>query len=192
MKRVLLLALATIALGVACGGSLYAIGLEPRLEKHMWSDSTRLTLKLDPNSKVEAGKNFDVNIHITPGTGFHVYSASMSADGGLVPLTVKVPTALDSFFEIVGVKEVGEMESRFDSSFSIDVKSYSDPFDVVVTLKAKENSAAPIPFNLYVYFQTCMKSQCMPARTFAVPMTVLGEKPIDLTIAHGTVPKSHG
>ena len=160
-------------------------GTQPKLATKLGPDSTVLTVKLDPKAAPTAGKTFNVTLHITPKQNFHVYSSTMTPDGAAAPMTIAIPSEIDSFFTLVAAKEFGEMETGYDSEYSTVTKFFPEPFDVIATIKVKENSATPVPFSLNVHFQSCSSNQCIPPRTFAVPMTVLGEKPLAVTIARG-------
>ncbi|HET6402040.1 MAG TPA: hypothetical protein VFH95_11665 [Candidatus Kapabacteria bacterium] len=155
----------------------------PRIETRLAADSTIFTMKLDANHPLKPGKTFQVRIHVKPGRIWHVYSSKMSSDGGLTPLTVHVPPELSGYFEITKVAENGVIRTAYDSNFMTVTMAHYKPFDVIATIKVLKKAEKEIPFYLYVHFQTCNETMCMPPRTFAVPMSVLGEKPFKLRIA---------
>ncbi len=164
---------------------------DPKLSLRFGVDSTMFVLQLDPNEKPKCGSTFHATIHVTPGPVWHIWSASMSADGGLTPLKLKLPETIQKYFEIVSIKEVGKLTLGFDSSFMTDTKAHFGKYDIIATIKVRDNAPAPVPFSIYVYFQTCNEVLCLPPRTFAVPMTFAGQKPIELTIAPGTADTTH-
>ena len=159
---------------------------DPKLSTKIGIDSTIFSISIDAKEKPTAGKTFQATIHIIPGSVWHVWSMTMSGDGGLTPLRIKMPEAISKYYEITALKEIGKIVNGYDSNFETATKAYFAPYDIVATIKVKDNSATPVPFSLYVFFQTCNESMCMPPRTFEVPMIIAGQKSIDLTIAHGT------
>ena len=189
MKRVMLSVVVIALLGGASAGRCQR-GYNPnRIETRLSRDSTLFSLILDSKSKPKAGKTFKARIHVTPHPGWRIWSAFMKADCCFMPLSVKIPSSLDSFFEVIKLEEVGEAIERYDSNFMSKTSAYYSPFDVIATIAVKANSATPIPFYVLVHFQTVNATQCMQPRTFAVPMEVLGEKPIELRITQGKVSK---
>ncbi len=185
MKRVLLTVVAAAALGSAWIAPCRAGSKPPRIEKKLGPDSTILTLRLDTKTHPKSGGTFKVYLHVNPGRDFHIYGSHLAQDCCEAPLSVSLPPQLASFFEITAIRELGTLVTRYDSCFQQPTPAYYNPFDVVATVRVKGSSDAPIPFYLLVRFMTLTTSQCMPPRTFVVPMEVLGEKPIDLKIAHG-------
>ncbi len=146
-------------------------------------DSTIFTMKLDTKKDPKPGQSFKLTIHVTPGREWHVYSSKMSSDGGLTPLMLKVPPELSQYFEITKVEESGNMHTSYDSNFMAVTMAHYTPFDVIATVKVLKKSDGEIPFYLLVHYQTCTETMCMPPRTFAVPMTIIGQEPIKLNIA---------
>jgi len=166
-------------------GDTHAQRKPARIETQLRADSTLFSLQLEPGTKPTAGKTFKARIHVKPGNGWHVWSARLSTEGGLVPLTLHIPDELSKYFTIMSIKEIGDAHVGYDSSFEAETIGYTTPFDIIATIKVRDNAAAPLPFSLLVNFQTCNETMCMPPRIYAVPMTILGEKPIDLTITKG-------
>ncbi len=159
------------------------LGGPPRVERKLGGDSTIFTMSLPSGQHPKMGGTFLVNIHVTPGQEWHVYSTKMSTEGGLVPLTFMVPPELSDFFEVEKVEESGEVKTAYDSNFDAVTMAHFTPFDVSVTMKVKKKPTNDTPFYLWVHFQTCTETMCMPPRTFEVPMTFLGQAPIKLQIA---------
>jgi thiol:disulfide interchange protein len=157
-----------------------------RLEKKLGQDSTILTLKIADAKKIKAGGTFEVRIHANFHAPWHIYSSAMSADGGLVPLTVALPEAIAPYFKIQSLKETGTTTNLFDSNFQTLTMAHYSPYDIIATVKVLKHAADKVPFSLIVHYQTCNESQCLQPRSFEVPMTVLGQKPIDVLIAEGT------
>ena len=162
-----------------------------RIDTLIRDDSTHFTLTIPKTEVPTCGKEFKFKIHVQQGPEWHIYSSQMSAEGGLDPLTVKIPKEISDFFKITDLTETGKNTVAFDSNFMSVTKAHYKPFDLIVTVKVLKNSNVPIPFYVLLHYQTCMQSQCMPPRTFEVPMPVLGGKPIPLPIAYG-VPDTTG
>lgn len=164
---------------------------DPKLATKFGKDSTLFSMQLDPHQKITCGKTFQATIHVTTGSVWHIWSASMSSEGGLSPLHIKLPEAIQKYFEIVAIKEVGKITLGYDSSFMTETKAHFGKYDIRATIKVRDNAPAPVPFEIYVYFQTCNEVMCLPPRTFAVPMLFAGQKPVDLTIAPGKADTTH-
>jgi len=155
----------------------------PRIEKKLGGDSTIFTMTLDPGEHPKPGKSFHVTIHVTPGTDWHVYSSKMSTEGGLVPLTLAIPPELAETFEVEKIEETGDIKTAFDSNFMAVTMAHFTPYDLIATIKVKQKPNPDSAFYLLLHFQTCNETMCMPPRTFAVPMTFLGQPPIKLRVA---------
>ncbi len=179
MKFILVTLLLLLA---AMAGNLRAGG-PPKIEHKLGGDSTIFAMTLGPAQHPKTGGTFQVTIHVTPGQDWHVYSTKMSTDGGLVPLTLMIPPELSDFFEVEKVEENGEVKTAYDSNFDAVTMAHFTPFDVTATIKVKKKPVNDTPFYLWVHFQTCNETMCMPPRTFEVPMTFLGQAPIKLQIA---------
>ena len=175
----------SVAIVLMAGVASFANASQPRLETKFGGDSTIFKLSVGPNEKPIAGKTFQVTIHVQPGKHWHVYSSMMSDTGGLIPLSLAVPDEISKLFQIVSLKETGKITRTYDSSFAMWSLAHYTPFDIIATIKVKQNASEKVPFYLYLHYQTCNETMCMPPRTFAVPMTLLGEKPILLTIGKG-------
>ncbi len=158
---------------------------DPKLATKLNQDSAIFTVKPEKGSLPTAGKSFDVRIHVAVHPPWHIWSSTMSDEGGLIPTSVKVPEQLADFFELTKLKEFSRPVVGYDSNFMQVTKAIHQPFDLVATIKVKRNSPTPVPFYLYVTYQTCNETQCLPPATFEVPMTVIGDKPLMLNIAYG-------
>lgn len=156
-----------------------------RLEKKIGQDSTVLTLKLPDAKQVKAGGTFEARIQVAVHHPWHIYAYRMSDEGGLIPLRVALPDQLQPYFKIVSVTETGKTTDIYDSNFSTLTMAHYAPYDVIVKLQALKASSATIPFSLYVHYQTCNESSCLPPMWYDVPTTLRGGKPIDLRIAEG-------
>ncbi len=110
----------------------------------------------------------------------------MSDEGGLIPLRVKIPDSLSDYFALDGLKEISKPVIGYDSNFMQVTKAIHQPFDLIVSIKVKKNSSAKIPFWVHLVYQTCNESNCLPPSMYNVPMDVIGDQPLQLTIAHGT------
>ena len=113
----------------------------------------------------------------------------MSTESDLTPLTIQIPDSIKDYFKIVGLSETGKMKVGYDSQFMAVTKAHYSPFDVIATIKVLKNSDSPIPFYLYLHYETCDANQCMPPRWFALPMFRIKDsvtcRPISLKIAYG-------
>ncbi|MDP4198585.1 MAG: cytochrome c biogenesis protein CcdA [Bacteroidota bacterium] len=158
-----------------------------RIEPKLHMDSAIFKMKLEPKAHPQAGKTFQVRIHVDLRHPYHIWSSYMSDEGGLIPLSLQVPDAISKYFEIVGkLTETGKIIPKYDSGFEMVTKAHHTPFDVIATIKVKANSKDPVPFSLFLKYQTCNETQCLPPAVYVVPMDILGEKPLMLTIAEGT------
>ncbi len=153
---------------------------EPRISTQLYADSTYFTMKVMKGSKIAAGKSFKVKIHVAVHPSWHVWSSTMSDDGGLLPLTVKVPDSLAKYFEISRLKEISTPKMGYDSNFMVLLKANHEPFDLIATIAVKRNPPAHIPLRLLVKYQAVSSTYCMPPCTYEVPMTFLGQPPIKL------------
>jgi hypothetical protein len=156
---------------------------DPKLSTKLLKDSTNFTMSVDASQPHKVGSTFEVDIHVKPHVDWHVWSHDMSADGGLLPLNVVIPEALSKYFKIVGIRETGEVRQAYDSAFEIATRAHYSEYDVQVIVKVLEASPTPTPFYVYVNYQTCNEIFCLPPAWFQVPMTVRGEKPVDLSLA---------
>ncbi len=161
----------------------------PRVEHKLGGDSTVFSMTLAPKQHPKVGGTFDVVIHVAPGQDWHVYSAKMSTDGGLVPLTLTVPPELADYYGIEKIEENGEIKTAYDSNFMTVTMAHFAPYDVIATISVKKKPNPDSAFYLLLHFQTCNETMCMPPRTFEVPMTFLGQPPIKLHIV-GVIKKS--
>ncbi|MDP4198583.1 MAG: hypothetical protein Q8922_00395 [Bacteroidota bacterium] len=156
---------------------------EPKLATKIFQDSTIFTLHLDPKQSHKAGSTFEVTIHVKPGAGWHVWSADMSSEGGLTPLKVTLPGDLSKYFELVSFHETGDVKVGYDSAFDVATRAHYGEYDVIAKVSVREAAPTPLPFFLYVNYQTCNEVVCEPPRWYQVPMTALGAKPIEFTFA---------
>jgi hypothetical protein len=166
---------------VAQAGIAHATG--PRIEHKLGGDSTIFSMTVSPKQHPKVGSTFQVTIHVTPGQDWHVYSSKMSTDGGLVPLTLALPPELSEFYDVEKIDEIGDVKTAFDSNFMTVTMAHFTPYDVIATIKVKKKPTIDTPFSLLLHFQTCNENMCMPPRTFAVPMTFLGQPAIKLRIS---------
>ena len=162
-------------------GSASASG--PRVEKKLGLDSTIFTMSVIGKQTPKPGTTFRVKIHVSPGHDWHVYSSKMSSEEGLTPLTLALPPEISDYFSIAGIEETGKLTSKYDSNFMTMTMAHYTPFDIFVTVKVTKKADDEVPFSLLLHFQTCNETMCMPPRTFSIPMTFLGQKPLKLKIA---------
>lgn len=164
---------------------------EPKLDTKLHPDSTIFTLKLDPTQPHKPGSTFEATIHVNPGVGWHVWSADMSSEGGLTPLKIAMPAQISKYFELVSFRETGEVKVGYDSAFDVATRAHYGEYDVIAKVTVREAAVAPVPFYLYVNYQTCNESTCQPPRWYSVPMVALGQKPIDFSFAMREPDASH-
>ncbi|HWF44296.1 MAG TPA: cytochrome c biogenesis protein CcdA [Candidatus Kapabacteria bacterium] len=188
IKRIIPYLLPAILLLFGTGMSAHAS--QPRLETKLAGDSTIFKLSIAPKEKPTAGRTFQAVIHVNLRTHWHLYSSMMSDSGDLIPLSLGVPDEISKYFQIVSLKETGKITRTYDSSFEMWSLAHYTPFDIIATIKIKRNASEKIPFYFYLHYEICNENMCIPPRTFAVPMTVLGEKPLQLTIGNGTADTS--
>ena len=158
---------------------------DPKIGTKLQQDSSIFTMQLAKGANPTAGKTFDVKIHVDVRKHWHIWSSTMSDEGGLVPLSIKIPDSLKSYFTLVKLREYSKPEIAYDSNFQQVTKAIHTPFDLVATIKVKRNSNSLVPLYMYVIYQTCNEIQCLPPAKYEVPMTFLGQKPLMLKIAYG-------
>jgi thiol:disulfide interchange protein len=190
MKRVFgLVVLLALAAAYALSLPQFADGVgkapakKPSLYEKLLTDSSIFTLSLDKKVVLFPGKIFVAKVHVRHATGWHLYSSTMSPDAGPSPLTVEIPDAIAGNYSVVGIKEGGKMVSHFDSNFSAVTKAYYGDFDLNVSVRINKSlSVGSQPFSLVVRYMTCSETVCLPARSYAVPMTFLNQPPATLTL----------
>ncbi len=148
-------------------------------------DSATFTLSIDPNQDFSQGKTFEAKIHFKTGKHWHVYSSKSDAEASS-PLKLAIPDELINNFSLTGFEERGKVTPKFDSNFMATTKAFYSDFDIVAKIKVK-GSAKPgkNPFYLWINYQTCNESNCIPANTFTVPMLFLGKEPMQITLTKG-------
>jgi thiol:disulfide interchange protein DsbD len=147
------------------------------------NDSSIFTIKLDPKESYFPGKTFTAHVHVHHANHWHLYSSTMSPDAGPTPLRMAIPDDMSDKYTLVGLKEWGKKTSVFDSNFSATTISYYGDFDIDAQIKIKKGVAVGTSdFGLQTSYMTCSESTCLPSRTYAIPMTFLGQKPVTLKI----------
>lgn len=163
-----------------------------RLATKFAADSAVFTLKVDPKDSIIAGRTFKATINVTDirakgSPAWHPYSSLMSEDAGPTPLTVTVPPELKDVYQIVSLQELPKPTEKYDSNFEAITKAQYGDFKLIVSVKVHPDAKPQkTPFALHVNYMTCMESLCLPERTFDVPMSVLGKKPLMLAITAPT------
>lgn len=153
------------------------------LYSKLLSDSSIFTLKLDPKQSYFPGKIFTAHVHAHHANHWHMYSSTMSPDAGPSPLHMAIPDTLANTFMLVGLKEHGKITSVYDSNFLATTKSYYGDFDIDAQVKIKKDvPLGSAPLSLQVSYMVCSENTCLPSRTYAIPMTFLGQKPVTLAI----------
>jgi hypothetical protein len=163
--------------------ALSARAADPKLTTKFYPDSAKFTMSFDQSKPLKAGSVFEVKIHVKPGKGWHIWSADMSSEGGLTPLNLAMPSEISKYFELVSFRETGEVTTGYDSSFDVATRAHLTEYDVIAKINVLQSSPTPVPFYLYLNYQTCNETTCQPPRWYEVPMTVLGEKPVNLSLA---------
>ena len=188
MNRIMKNIVGLVALGFVLSYAVTGFAKDPlhRIDTLIRDDSTIFRLKLAKGAVPTAGKTFQAILSVKPGKNWHVWSSKMSPEGGLVPLSMIIPPELTKYFQIVRLEETGKIVLGYDTNYQSVTKAHHTPFDVIATIKVKDNSSAPVPFYVYVNFVTCNEENCKPDRTFAVPMVALHDKPLTVTITQGT------
>src|SRR6476646_8683377 len=74
------------------------------IQKRLGIDSTFFLLQV---KKGRRGHSSLARIHVTPGSGWHVYSSRMSKGDGPVPLSVALVPELANRFRLSHLKEIG-------------------------------------------------------------------------------------
>lgn len=180
MRRALLHLFGFAAMFAAIG---HARAADPKLATRIYGDSTIFTLNVDSKQVHKVGTTFEVTMHVHPGTGWHVYSADMSSEGGLLPLKIAIPSEISKYFELVTYREEGPVVVAYDSAFDVSTRAHDRPYDIIVKVSVLAAAPAAVPFYLYVNYQTCNESTCQPPRWYQVPMTMLGGKPLEVMLA---------
>jgi len=193
MNRLLRIILAILsAVGIFYLSSTTAQGDTPavrkvRLESKLMVDSSVFTMKIDPKQEIAAGKTFKARVHVKHNPKWHIYSSQMDPNSGLPILEVSLPPELENTYKLQGITEEGKMKVGFDSNFDAVTKAYYGDFDIIANVKVLPKAKlGKVPFSLYIKYGTCSESICLPPRTFVVPMTMLGQKEIQLNIAEAT------
>ncbi len=156
---------------------------KPSLSTKLIQDSSIFTLSLDKKQVYYPGRTFVAKIHVRHSKGWHLYSSMMSPDAGPSPLSVTVPDELDPYYSIVSLKESGKLTSNLDSNFNAITKAYYGDFDLNVSVRIKKQvKPGSQAFGLVVRYMTCSENLCLPGRSFAVPMTFLGQPDVSLAI----------
>jgi len=149
-------------------------------------DSATFSLSVDPSQDLSQGKIFDAKIHFKVGKHWHVYSSKSDAEASS-PLILQIPPELANSFQLISFEEKGKVTPKFDSNFMATTKAYYSDFDIIAKIKVKHSATiGKDPFYLWMNYQTCNESNCIPANTFTVPMLFLGKEPLQLAITQGT------
>ncbi len=184
--RHILLSVTLLLAGVGVG-----YGKDPKLAIKLYPDSAIFKVQLVKGEVPTTGKDFKVKIHVDVHNPWHIWSSTMSNEGGLIPLKVKIPDSISNYFEIDGLKEISKPVVGYDSNFMQVTKAIHQPFDLIVSIKVKKNSTVPISFWLHVIYQTCNESNCLQPVMFNAPMDVIGDHRLLLPIAYG-IPDTTG
>jgi thiol:disulfide interchange protein len=172
-------------------GAVVGRAKDPKLAIKLYPDSATFKVQLVKGEVPTTGKDFKVKIHVDVHNPWHIWSSTMSNEGGLIPLKVKIPDSISNYFEIDGLKEISKPVIGYDSNFMQVTKAIHQPFDLIVSIKVKQNSTIPISFWLHIIYQTCNESNCLQPVMFNAPMDVIGDHRLLLPIAYG-VPDTTG
>lgn len=185
MQKCRVLALLVLLTGLfPLGSSLYA--QKPKVREKFAPDSSTFTLSVDPKQDFSQGKIFEAKIHFKVGKHWHVYSSTSNPEGNS-PLKVFVPDDITNAFSLVSFEERGKIITKFDSGLEVTTKAFYSDFDVIAKIKTKGSTKiGKNPFYLWLNYQTCNESNCIPANTFTVPMLFLGKEPLQVIITKGT------
>lgn len=169
-----------------------------RLEKKLAADSMVFDLKVEPKDTLEVGKTFKAKIKarsIRPegAPEWHMYSSTMDPDAGPTPLSVSIPPELQNVYKIVKLREIANVKSEFDENFDAVTKAIYGDFEIEVTVKISElTKPGKTPFALHINYMTCKETLCLPERTFDIPMSILGKKPLMVDIQPTRMPMDAG
>jgi hypothetical protein len=153
-----------------------------RVEARLGKDSTIFSLRVDHRGHLKSGEVFAARIHVNPGKHIHIWGCKMSPEGGLVPLNIQIPDSISEYFKLESVSENGTEQVGYDSNFGTVTYAHNDPYDVIAKIKVKRIANAEVPFYLFVRYQANTEKSCFPPCAVAVPMSVLGEKPVMLPL----------
>jgi hypothetical protein len=118
---------------------------------------------------VEAGKPAVVKLHFRVADGMHINSHAPKEEF-LIPTTLEFP-------EGVGVKlERADYPTGGEYSFAIDPGSklsvYVGPFEIEAHIRAEKGNHL---VEAKLHYQACNNAQCLPPRTAAVAVDVIGK-----------------
>ncbi|MDP4229590.1 MAG: cytochrome c biogenesis protein CcdA, partial [Bacteroidota bacterium] len=186
MKMCRAVTLLILLSGLIPFGSLsYAQKLSKIREKFA-PDSATFTMAVDPKQDFSQGKTFEAKIHFKIGKHWHVYSSKSNSEASS-PLILQIPSELGSNFQLESFEEKGKVTAKFDSNFMATTKAFYSDFDIVAKIKIRSNAKlGKDPFYLWMNYQTCNESNCIPANTFTVPMLFLGKDPLQISVAKGS------
>ncbi|MBS1902337.1 MAG: thioredoxin family protein [Bacteroidetes bacterium] len=149
------------------------------------TDSTKLTLSVDPKAEIVQGKTFEAKLHFKLRKYWHIYNMK-SGENASVPLKIAIPDELKKNFQIVDIKETGPVVSHHDDELNETTLAHYKDFDAIVTVKVKPGApTGPTDFYLWTFYQACDTSTCIPPSTYTVPRFFLGEKALKIEIKKG-------
>lgn len=128
-------------------------------------------VKIKPSSdtiKVNAGDSFEVILKVEIDEGWHINSDKPNEDF-LVPTTIELNNSQD--FEIVEIKFPKPKSINFSFS-SKPVSVFEGKFDLVVKLRAKENSKGFSQPLVRLNYQACNNASCMPPNVASTSLHV--------------------
>ncbi|MEP7235249.1 MAG: cytochrome c biogenesis protein CcdA [Ignavibacteriota bacterium] len=158
----------------------------PKLREKFAPDSATFSISVKPDQDFSQGKIFEAKIHFKVGRHWHVYTSKSDAEAS-TPLVMVIPPELSANYQLVSFEEKGKVTPRFDSNFMATTKAFYSDFDILAKVKVKATAKiGNEPFYLWLSYQTCNESNCIPANTFTVPMLFLGKEPLQLAITKGT------
>jgi len=117
-------------------------------------------------SRKKSDNVYEIILHATVAQPWHIYS-QFTPDGG--PLATQITFASNPIVAVEGSPiEMGELLSRHDQNFGVDIRYFSDKVDFVQTVKRKGVVRTSVRGN--IEYMICDDTKCLPPvkQTFTV------------------------
>jgi len=118
---------------------------------------------------VEAGKPAVVKLHFRVADGMHINSHAPK-DEFLIPTTLEFPDGAGVKLERAEYPEGGEYSFAIDPGNKLSV--YVGPFEIEAHIRAEKGNHL---VEAKLHYQACNNAQCLPPRTAAVAVDVIGK-----------------
>lgn len=116
-----------------------------------------------------AGKPSTISLHFRVAQGLHINSHAPS-DDSLIPTVFSVPAASGVHLEAASYPAGAEMTLSVDPNTKLNV--YTGDFVIEVRFKATSGDHL---VQGKLHYQACDQEKCMPPKTIAVPIDVIGK-----------------